>query len=191
MTTLSAKAMKEMREAAKSTQFDFFMDNGEYNESEPNNCYLRWTIESGLYKGQTHILRIRWNYGSNEPKMYPRNPPNVTFITPMWHTNVNCGGGSICVDILREDPSNPQAWSPIYGLDAIFNSIVLLLEEHNTSSAYNGSASQDYKRAKSESDMSSFIAKANEYYHKHLDELDSKNYVARLLKAPEFDKPKK
>lgn len=116
MSTLSAKAMKEIREAIKSTQFDFFMDDGKYNREEPNNCYLRWTIESGLYKGQTHILQIRWNYGSNEPKQYPRNPPNVKFITPMWHTNVNCGGGSICVDILREDPTSPQAWSPIYGL---------------------------------------------------------------------------
>jgi ubiquitin-protein ligase len=190
MTTLSAKAMKEIREAVKSTQFDFFMDDGKYNESEPNNCYLRWTIESGLYKGQTHILCIRWNYGSNEPKNYPRNPPNVTFITPMWHTNVNCSGGSICVDILREDPTNAQAWSPIYGLDAIFNSIILLLEEHNTSSAYNGLASIDYKQAINENNLQSFITKANVYYHKYLNELNPKNYVARLLKAPEFDKLK-
>lgn len=186
MSTLSAKAMKEIREAIKSTQFDFFMDDGKYNREEPNNCYLRWTIESGLYKGQTHILQIRWNYGSNEPKQYPRNPPNVKFITPMWHTNVNCGGGSICVDILREDPTSPQAWSPIYGLDAIFNSIVLLLEEHNTSSAYNGSASHDYKEAKSDKDMSSFITKANNYYDMQLRDLAPNNYVARLLKAPEF-----
>ena len=190
---LSTKALREIKNAMSSTQYDFFMDEGKYIKDEPNNCYLRWTIETGLYRGQTHILQIRWNYGSNEKKQYPKNPPNVKFITPMWHTNVNCGGGSICVDILREDSSHAQAWSPMYGLDAIFNSIILLLEEHNTSSAYNGSASHDYTEAKNAGKMELFSDKANAYYNKMINSMTSDNYVARLLNAPEFlaNKPQK
>lgn len=185
---LHPKAMREIKNAYASCLFDFFMDDGKYNPDEPNNCYLRWRIESGMYKGQVHLLQIRWCYGSNEPKQYPMNPPNVTFLSPMWHTNVNCSGGSICVDVLRMDPTNPQAWSPMYGLDTIFNSIILLLDEHNVNSAYNGTASNDYTTAKNMNDMSYFMHKSEDYYNKVLTKAGPDNMVNRLLKAPEFEK---
>jgi ubiquitin-protein ligase len=186
MQGLHPKALREIKLACASNQFKFFMDEGKYDEGEPGNCYLMFAIENGLYKGQTHILQIRWNYGSNEKKQFPRHPPNVKFLTPMWHTNVSRQEGGICVDILRDDSTNPNAWSPIYGLDAIFNSILLLLEEHNPDSAYNHDASNDYTMARDNKNMAYFSERSLAYYNKLIGNLSPKSKLYKLLHAPEF-----
>ena len=185
--SLSRKALKEIQKSRESEDFDLFMDEGVYMADEPGNCYLRWTHKGELYKGQTHILKIRFNYGSNVKKSYPRNPPNITFLTPIWHTNVG-GQGAICLDILKEG-NGVQSWSPMYGLDAILNSIQLLMDDQNPSSPMNGSAGSMYKKGRADHDMSEFIEYAHNYYIKKMDAIPPENFVARLMTAPEFEKP--
>lgn len=182
---LNPRIMKEIKTASESDEFDFFMDSGAYDALEPGNCYLRWTVKSGLYEGQTHVLQIRFIYGTNEVKTYPRHPPNVLFLTPIWHTNVSSGGG-ICVDILRDDASDKNAWSPLYGICTIFNSILVLLEDHNTGSAYNGSASSDYKAAVAAKEMGRFREAAQRHYDKSLEATSAEHKIKKLLNAPEF-----
>jgi ubiquitin-protein ligase len=213
MSGFNPRILKEIKLACLNKEFDFFMDEGKYVQLEPNNCYLRWNVKHGIYAGQTHILRIKFIYGSNELKVYPKSPPNVVFLTPIWHTNINKNGGSICVDVLRDDPNDKQAWSPIYGIESIFQSILVLLNEHNTSSPYNSEASKEYTEAikaamltrfgreptKAEmqecagtivpNEIQSFVDKANRYYQNNLGLLDS--VVSRLLVAPEFDSDEK
>ena len=184
---LSRKALKEIQKARESTQYDFFIDEtGKYVSDEPSNCYLRWTPNEGVYKGQTHILKIRFTWGSNEKKSYPRNPPNILFITPIWHTNVGTKG-SICLDILKEG-SGPQSWSPMYGLEAIFNSIELLMEEQNPNSPMNGTAGNMYRRCIATKDMTELIEHSNNYYYKTMESMTPNNYVVRLMNASEFEK---
>jgi ubiquitin-protein ligase len=210
MAGLSNRALKEIKIAYESTEFDFFMDDGKYMALEPNNCYLRWTVKYGIYAGQTHILRIKFNWGSNEPKSYPKDPPNIVFLTPIWHTNVS-RSGSICVDILREDQSDKQAWSPVMGINSIFQSLLILFSEHNTSSPFNGDASVQYLAAVkaaikqkvgheptkndmmkyagsiNETDIPEFVEACNHYYKKILYSGD--NYLLNdLMRAPEFEK---
>jgi ubiquitin-protein ligase len=184
---MAARIAKEVKNASFSMEYDFFMDEGKYSDVEPNNCYLRFTVKSGLYTGQTHIIRIKFDYGSNVRKMYPMHPPNCIFLTPMWHTNVSREGG-ICVDILREDSSDPNAWSPLYGVDAIFHSILLLLEEHNGQSPYNGEASKQFKAAKEAGNMSSFVEIANQYYRTKMASTGDGSMLLKILSAPEFEK---
>jgi ubiquitin-conjugating enzyme E2 A len=47
---------------------------------------------------------------------YPNKPPNVRFVSKMFHPNVYADGG-ICLDILQ------NRWSPTYDVSAILTSI--------------------------------------------------------------------
>lgn len=180
MASLSTRAFKEIKNAYESTDYDFFMDEGKYDPLEPQNCYLRWTVKSGIYEGQTHLLRIKFIWGSNEVKSYPRDPPNVVFLTPIWHTNISENGGSICVDMLKIDPTNPGSWSPMYGISTIFAGICVLLDEQNTSSPFNGSAGKQYS-----DDKELFKRAASKYYTK---KINDSHLISQLLSAPEFNK---
>lgn len=69
------------------------------------------------------------------PADYPYSPPNVTFVTPMYHPNVDMSG-NICLDILQDK------WSAIYNVQTILLSIQSLLGEPNNNSPLNGQAAQ-------------------------------------------------
>jgi ubiquitin-protein ligase len=75
----------------------------------------------------------------------------------------------------------------MYGLETIFNSIVLLLDEQNVSSPYNGAASKDYAIAEGMQDMSYFKNITNKYYNKNIENHDN-GLLRKLLNAPEFVK---
>lgn len=183
--SLTRKALKEIQNAVLNNDYDFFMDEaGAYGDK--GNCYLRWTPSNGIFENQTHILCFKFVYGSNVPKSYPKNPPNVMFKTPIWHTNVGSSEGSICLDVLKENPGK-QSWSPMYGIDAILNSIQLLMEEHNPSSPMNGEAGRMYNASKSEkNDMLKYKTYAMQYYTNKMDALSNGNPIKRLMSAPEF-----
>jgi ubiquitin-protein ligase len=175
MTQLHKKALVEIKKAIDSPDHDLFVDEDDVY-GEPGCCYLRKTIQSGIYEGQVHVFRIKFNYGTHdEMHTYPRDPPLINFITPMWHTNVNYAGGSICLDVIKSD-----SWSPIYGLDAIMTSIIALLDDPNVNSPYNVKASQEYKSMRSQ--LGEYKKICDEYYHTRIQD----PAIAKLLKAPEF-----
>jgi ubiquitin-protein ligase len=110
------------------------------NLVEPENYehyYILLKPKSGIYKGQDYIIELKTKYGSNVDRLYPINPPNVKFLSGIFHTNVS-SVGSICVDILTQ----AEQWMPTYNFDAIVQNILLLMDEPNNASPYNSDASR-------------------------------------------------
>ena len=66
---------------------------------------------------------------------YPNKPPEVRFITNVFHPNVY-NDGTICIDILKHQ------WSPIYDVTAILTSLQSLLCDPNPNSPANAIAAK-------------------------------------------------
>ena len=58
------------------------------------------------------ILKLRLKF----PDSYPNKPPDVSFVTKMFHPNVY-KDGRICLDILQDK------WTPAYSVQTILRSI--------------------------------------------------------------------
>ncbi|PHH65318.1 hypothetical protein CDD81_2730 [Ophiocordyceps australis] len=71
-------------------------------------------------------------------EQYPNKPPQVKFISQMFHPNVYATG-DLCLDILQ------NRWSPTYDVAAVLTSIQSLLNDPNTGSPANVEASNLYK----------------------------------------------
>ncbi|PHH78678.1 hypothetical protein CDD80_6490 [Ophiocordyceps camponoti-rufipedis] len=71
-------------------------------------------------------------------EQYPNRPPQVKFISQMFHPNVYATG-ELCLDILQ------NRWSPTYDVAAVLTSIQSLLNDPNTGSPANVEASNLYK----------------------------------------------
>nr|AZS64173.1 ubiquitin-conjugating enzyme [Hypericum perforatum] len=74
---------------------------------------------------------------------YPNKPPNVRFVSRMFHPNIYADG-SICLDILQNQ------WSPIYDVAAILTSIQSLLCDPNPNSPANSEAARMFSENKRE-----------------------------------------
>lgn len=92
--------------------------------------------EGTVYSKGVFIIRIQI------PERYPFHPPTVTFVTPIYHPNIDTGG-RICLDILNMPPKG--AWQPSLNISTILTSIGLLLSEPNPDDGLMAETSREYK----------------------------------------------
>ncbi|RAL37205.1 hypothetical protein DM860_004127 [Cuscuta australis] len=92
--------------------------------------------EGSVYANGVFRLKIQI------PERYPFHPPVVTFVTPIYHPNID-NGGRICLDILNLPPKG--AWQPSLNISSVLTSIGLLLSEPNPDDGLMHDASKEYK----------------------------------------------
>ena len=101
-------------------------------------CVLYGPHDSDYESG---IFRLKAYF----PNKYPFEPPEVSFITKIYHPNISFQSGAICVDILKG--SN---WSPALSFHKILLSIQSLLTDANPDSPLNGEAANLYRKDRKE-----------------------------------------
>lgn len=89
--------------------------------------------EDSIYEAGAFPLQILF------PDDYPLRPPQVRFMTKLFHPNVWWDNGLVCVDILKD------GWVPSYDVLAILHSIRLLLIDPNPLSPANLEAALLYR----------------------------------------------
>lgn len=103
----------------------------EFNKDPPMNCsagpvnddIFHWKAvlmgpSDSPFEGGVFHLNIHF------PSDYPFKPPKVTFITKIYHPNIN-SNGIICLDILKNQ------WSPALTISKVLLSISSLLDDPN------------------------------------------------------------
>ena len=87
------------------------------------------------------------------PKDFPQNPPEMKFITEMWHPNIY-KDGKVCISILHspgvdrfnEQEKADERWRPSLGVEQIILSVISMLNDPNCDSPANIDASVMLKK---------------------------------------------
>lgn len=96
---------------------------------------------------------LRYRLSLEFPSGYPYQAPQVKFVTPCFHPNVD-DKGFICLDILKDK------WSALYDVRSILLSIQSLLGEPNNDSPLNAAAAELWD------DQEAFKAQLHSTYQK-------------------------
>ncbi len=86
-------------------------------DSYANQSHYRYLADTPFEDGTFRLLL-------HFEEAYPNKPPQVKFVSKMFHPNVYANG-ELCLDILQ------NRWSPTYDVVAILTSVQSLLNDPN------------------------------------------------------------
>eukprot|EP00917_Polyrhabdina_sp_WS-2016_P022194 GHVP01048188.1.p1 GENE.GHVP01048188.1~~GHVP01048188.1.p1 ORF type:complete len:166 (-),score=33.20 GHVP01048188.1:70-567(-) len=95
------------------------------------HCVIRGPPDTIWEAGIFHLL-------AEFTEEYPAKPPNLKFLSKIFHPNVYPQTGNICLDLLQ------KGWSSLLGLPGILISLQILLAEPNPDDPANSYAAQLY-----------------------------------------------
>lgn len=98
-------------------------------------------LEEGMFKAELKF-----------PEDFPNSPPEMRFITPMWHPNIY-PDGKVCISILHapgvdrfnQQESADERWRPILGVEQVLVSVIAMLNEPNPDSPANIDAAKQFR----------------------------------------------
>ncbi|XP_017751980.1 PREDICTED: ubiquitin-conjugating enzyme E2 T isoform X2 [Rhinopithecus bieti] len=93
------------------------------------------------------------------PERYPFEPPQIRFLTPIYHPNID-SAGRICLDVLKLPPKG--AWRPSLNIATVLASIQLLMSEPNPDDPLMADISSEFKYNKPV-----FLKNARQWTEKH------------------------
>lgn len=93
------------------------------------------------------------------PDRYPFDPPNVRFITPIYHPNIDTNG-RICLDTLKLPPKG--TWRPCLNISTVLMMIRVLMTEPGKEDPLMTAIWQEYKY-----DYTTYVEKAKQWTHLH------------------------
>jgi len=93
------------------------------------------------------------------PKRYPFEPPNVKFVTPIYHPNIDTSG-RICLDTLKLPPKG--TWRPCLNLSTILMMVRVLMAEPGSEDPLMTDIWHEFKH-----DYVTYKNKAKEWTKKH------------------------
>lgn len=105
------------------------------------------------------ILRLELEF----PQDFPHSPPQVKFLTKMFHPNVY-GDGRLCLDLLRTQ------WSPSTDVRGLLVSIQSLLTDPNPNSPANPEAAELYQK-----DRMTYDARVRKIAQESLEDAENEN----------------
>ena len=128
---------KQLRDISKSSDLGF--SAGLIDE---NDLY-KWSVifngpEDTIYEGGFFKAILTF------PQDYPQNPPEMKFITEMFHPNIY-KDGKVCISILHppgvdrfnEQEKAEERWRPSLGAEQILISVISMLNDPNCDSPAN------------------------------------------------------
>jgi ubiquitin-conjugating enzyme E2 T len=106
------------------------------------------------------------------PERYPFEPPNVKFLTPIYHPNID-DVGRICLDLLKMAPDGN--WKPALNLGTLLSSIQILITNPNLDDPLKPDIAEIYK-----SDYENFKRIAREFTDNHARKSIGKKSINKL-----------
>ncbi|KAJ2516856.1 Ubiquitin-conjugating enzyme E2 14 [Coemansia sp. RSA 2049] len=135
------KLQTELKDLAKNVNSSFslekIVDDNVFKAlfGPPDSYY-----ENGLF-------RVEINF----PPDYPNEPPELRFLSEIWHPNIY-SDGKVCISILHTAGSDPsdyekpeECWRPVLTAEAVLMSVISLLGNPNLESPANIDAANMYR----------------------------------------------
>ncbi|KAJ2682499.1 Ubiquitin-conjugating enzyme E2 14 [Coemansia sp. RSA 1285] len=131
------KLQTELKDLAKNVNSSFSLEKiWHVTVFGPPDSYY----ENGLF-------RVEINF----PPDYPNEPPELRFLSEIWHPNIY-SDGKVCISILHTAGSDPsdyekpeECWRPVLTAEAVLMSVISLLGNPNLESPANIDAANMYR----------------------------------------------